>query len=99
MRGGWNGLQALVSNDCPYAYFIYCFAHCLQLALVVASKEVIYVYQFFTNLNYVINFVCSSCNQYEELLVAQATENAYMMTIDEMESRSEEHTSELQSLV
>jgi hypothetical protein len=27
MRGGWNGLQALVSNDCPYAYYIHCFAH------------------------------------------------------------------------
>jgi hypothetical protein len=32
MQGGWNGLQALVSNDCPYAYYIHCFAHRLQLA-------------------------------------------------------------------
>jgi hypothetical protein len=42
--GGWNELQALVSNDCPYAYYIHCFAHLLQLALVVASKEIIFVY-------------------------------------------------------
>jgi hypothetical protein len=27
MRGGWNGLQALVSNDRPYPYDIHCFAH------------------------------------------------------------------------
>ena len=27
MRGEWNGLKALVSNDCPYAYYIHCFAH------------------------------------------------------------------------
>jgi hypothetical protein len=27
MRGGWNRLQALVSNDCPYVYYIHCFAH------------------------------------------------------------------------
>jgi hypothetical protein len=86
MRGGWNGLQALVSNDCPYAYYIHCFAHRLQLALVAASKEVISVHQFFTNLNSVINFVCASCNQYKELRVAQVAENAYMMTINEMES-------------
>ena len=39
MRGEWNGLKALVSNDCPYAYYIHCFAHRLQLALVVASKK------------------------------------------------------------
>jgi hypothetical protein len=27
MQGGWNELQALVSNDCSYAYYIHCFAH------------------------------------------------------------------------
>jgi hypothetical protein len=27
MRGGWNGLQALVSNDYSYAYYIHCFTH------------------------------------------------------------------------
>ena len=67
IRGEWNGLQALVSNDCSYAYYIHCFAHRLQFALVAVSKEVIFVHQFFTNLNIVINFVCASCNRYEEL--------------------------------
>jgi ribosomal protein L22 len=88
MRGGWNGLQALVSNDCPYAYYIHCFAHRLQLALVAASKEVISVHQFFTNLNSVVNFVCASCNRYEDLRVAQADENAYLIEIGEIESGS-----------
>ncbi|XP_059441135.1 uncharacterized protein LOC132173614 [Corylus avellana] len=86
MRGGWNGLQALVSNDCTYAYYIHCFLHRLQLALVAASKEVISVNQFFTKLNVVVNFVCASCNRYEELRVAQAAENAYMIAIDEIKS-------------
>ena len=36
MRGMWNGLQALILNDCPYAYYIHCFAHRLQLTLVKA---------------------------------------------------------------
>ncbi|QHN78286.1 Zinc finger MYM-type protein [Arachis hypogaea] len=39
MRGEWNGLQALFLKDCPYAYYIHCFAHRLQLALVAASRE------------------------------------------------------------
>ena len=34
MCGEWKGLQALVLNDCPYAYYVHCFAHRLQLALV-----------------------------------------------------------------
>ena len=88
MRGGLNGLQAFVSNDCLYAYYIHCFAHCLQLALVTTSKEVILVHQFFTNLNLVVNFVCASCNWYKELWVAQAAENAYMIAINEIESGS-----------
>ncbi|XP_059452346.1 uncharacterized protein LOC132182952 [Corylus avellana] len=86
MRGGRNGLQALVSNDCPYAYYIHCFAHCLQLALMAASKEVIFVHQFLTKLNVVVNLVCASCNWHEELRVAQAAKNAYMIAIDEIES-------------
>ncbi|KAL7586575.1 hypothetical protein Lser_V15G38315 [Lactuca serriola] len=40
MCGEWNGLQALLLKECPYAYYIHCFAHQLQLALVAASKDV-----------------------------------------------------------
>ncbi|KAH9742796.1 TTF-type domain-containing protein [Citrus sinensis] len=34
----WNGLQALILKDCPYAYYIHCLAHRLQLTLVAASR-------------------------------------------------------------
>ncbi|XP_075494837.1 uncharacterized protein LOC142532415 [Primulina tabacum] len=34
MRGEWNGVQALFLKDSPHAYYIHCFAHRLQLALV-----------------------------------------------------------------
>ena len=27
MRGEWNGLKALILNDCPYAYYVHCMAH------------------------------------------------------------------------
>ncbi|KAK3232458.1 hypothetical protein Dsin_004339 [Dipteronia sinensis] len=39
MRGEWNGLQALFLKDCPYAYYIHCFAHRLQLALVAHHSD------------------------------------------------------------
>jgi len=86
MRGGWNGLQALVSNDCPYAYYIHCFAHRLQLALVAASKEVIHVHQFCTNLTSIVNIVCALCNRFEELQIAQTAKIAYLVEIDEIQS-------------
>jgi hypothetical protein len=48
MRGEWNGLKALILNECPYAYYVHCMAHQLQLALVAASSEVHEVHNFST---------------------------------------------------
>ncbi|XP_074327092.1 uncharacterized protein LOC141665033 [Apium graveolens] len=39
MQGAFNGLQALFLKDCPYAYYVHCFAHRLQLALVGAAEK------------------------------------------------------------
>jgi hypothetical protein len=44
MHGEWNGLQALFLRECPYAYYVNCFTHKLQLALVVATREAKYVH-------------------------------------------------------
>ena len=86
MWGEWNGLQALILNDCPYAYYVHCLAHRLQLALVAASKEVIPTYQFFTKLTSIVNIVGTSCKHSDELKVAQAAEIAHLIAIDELES-------------
>ena len=86
MRGEFNGLQALVLNDCSYAYYVHCFAHRLQLALVAASKEVIQIHQFFTKLSSIVNLVVASCKCHDELQVAQASDIAYLLSIEELES-------------
>ncbi|KAG6718441.1 hypothetical protein I3842_04G149900 [Carya illinoinensis] len=86
MRGEWNGLQALFLKDCPYAYYVHYFAHRLQLALVAASREVVSVHVFFSNLNFIINVVGTSCKCHDELQAAQATHIAHMIAIDELES-------------
>ncbi|XP_058003742.1 uncharacterized protein LOC110636288 [Hevea brasiliensis] len=39
MCGKWFGLQALFLSECPYAYYIHCFSHRLQLALVMTPRE------------------------------------------------------------
>jgi len=43
MRGALNGLQALFLKDCPYAYYVHCFSHLQQLALIVAARNEIYI--------------------------------------------------------
>ncbi|XP_074323636.1 uncharacterized protein LOC141660541 [Apium graveolens] len=86
MRGEWNGLQALILRDYPYAYYVHCMAHRLQLALVAAAKEVIHVHHFFTKLNNIINIVGSSCKRNDQLKAAHASNIAYFLTNDEIES-------------
>ncbi|XP_075087904.1 uncharacterized protein LOC142169865 [Nicotiana tabacum] len=39
MQGGINGLKILILKDNPSAYCIHCFAHQLQLTLVVVAKK------------------------------------------------------------
>lgn len=84
MRGEWNGLQALFMKDCPYVYYVHCFAHRLQLALVTSSREVKPVHKFFEKLIFVVNVVCSSTKRHDELQAAQLEEIAYLLEIDEI---------------
>ena len=86
MRGEWNGLQALILNDCPYAYDIHCFAHRLQLALVRASKAVVPLSRFFTKLILVINNIRASCKRIEQLKIARYSNITYLIDIEELET-------------
>ena len=40
MRGKFGGLRTLIQNENPFAYYVHCFAHQLQLqlALVACAK-------------------------------------------------------------
>jgi hypothetical protein len=67
MRGEWNGLQAKFVEECPYAYYVYCFAHQLQLTLVAAYKEVTEVHNFFEHLALIVNTVVSSTKRNDDL--------------------------------
>ncbi|CAL8118405.1 unnamed protein product [Prunus armeniaca] len=66
MCGSWNGLQSLFLQDCPYAYYVHCFAHRLQLALNGAAKDVKVVWRFFSMLTNIVNFVSASAKRRNE---------------------------------
>ncbi|XP_021864694.2 uncharacterized protein [Spinacia oleracea] len=86
MRGEWNGLQALFIEDCPYAYYVHCLAHQLQLALVAAAREVFEVHEFFKDLIFIVNVVNSSSKRHDELQDRQVTELEYLVEIEEVET-------------
>ena len=39
MQEEFNSLKALILKDNPYAFYVHCFAHQLQLVLVVVAKN------------------------------------------------------------
>ncbi|XP_050256951.1 uncharacterized protein LOC126702324 [Quercus robur] len=88
MRGIWNGLQALILNNCPYVYYIHCFAHRLQLTLVKALKQVVPISHFFLTLLFLIKIVNASCKRNEQLKVVNANEIACLIDLEELETGS-----------
>ncbi|XP_052304992.1 uncharacterized protein LOC18095741 [Populus trichocarpa] len=86
MRVEWNGLQALFINDCPYAYYVHCLAHQLQLALIAAAREISDVHTFFQNLIFIINIVSASCNRNDDLRALQAATIEHLVDIGEIET-------------
>ncbi|XP_076950869.1 uncharacterized protein LOC143623983 [Bidens hawaiensis] len=88
MRGEWNGLQALVRNDCPYAYYVHCVAHRLETALACSSREVILVHQFFNKMVSIVNVVCASSKRHVELQIAKAYEVRRLLELGEIKSGS-----------
>jgi hypothetical protein len=81
MRGEWNGLQALFINDCPYAYYIHCLAHQLQLALIAATRKISDVHTFFHNLIFIINIVSASYKRNDKLRAFQATTIEHLVNL------------------
>ncbi|CAM8932153.1 unnamed protein product [Rhodiola kirilowii] len=54
------GLKTLFLHACPYAYYVHCFAHRLELALNACAKDVPDMQLFFQMLSSIVAFVGSS---------------------------------------
>ncbi|XP_050154705.1 uncharacterized protein LOC126628887 [Malus sylvestris] len=63
MKGELNGLKTKILNKYPQAFYIHCFAHQLQLALVFVAKENEDVAYFFINASSLVNLIGSSCKR------------------------------------
>ncbi|KAK5843016.1 hypothetical protein PVK06_005443 [Gossypium arboreum] len=86
MRGEWNSLQALFAKKCRFAYNVHYFVHRLQLTLVVASKEVIPICQFFSYLTSIINLVTFSSKQHDQLRDIEASHITKLIDNGELET-------------
>ncbi|XP_021831501.1 zinc finger MYM-type protein 1-like [Prunus avium] len=63
MKGEFNNLKTQIFRENPCAYYIHCFAHQLQLALVAVTKGNVDIATFFTSCNSLVNIVGASCKR------------------------------------
>ncbi|CAN0905166.1 hypothetical protein LINGRAHAP2_LOCUS23510 [Linum grandiflorum] len=86
MSGQFNGLGALFLRDCPYAYFVHCFAHKLQLTLVASAKVCDPVCDFYSLLDCIINIVKLSPKRVKELQIIHKNDIDSMLDSGELQS-------------
>ncbi|XP_057461111.1 uncharacterized protein LOC130751528 [Actinidia eriantha] len=86
MRGEFKGLKTLILNENPTAYYVHCFAHQLQLALVAVAKKHYDVSWFFNLISNVLNVVGGSCKRHDTLLEIQAAEVYKALNAGELQS-------------
>jgi hypothetical protein len=58
-----NGLQKLIRDDNPFAFYVHCFAHQLQLIVVAVSKCCSSLEDFFEYVTSIVNSTCASCKR------------------------------------
>ncbi|GJM84996.1 hypothetical protein PR202_ga00720 [Eleusine coracana subsp. coracana] len=67
MRGEFHGLQRRILDENPYAFYIHCFAHQLQLVVVSVAKSCSSVFDFFHISTLIVNTVNASCKRRDQL--------------------------------
>jgi hypothetical protein len=73
MQGQFNGLKTLIMKENESAYYMHCFAHQLQLALVAVAKNNNKIVTFFNFVANVVNIAGGSCKCLDLLKEKQAT--------------------------
>ncbi|XP_075483620.1 uncharacterized protein LOC142523773 [Primulina tabacum] len=63
MPGKFNGLKALILKENPCAFYIHCFVHQLQLALIAVAKLNLPISNFIRVVGDVLNVVGASCKR------------------------------------
>ncbi|XP_022873356.1 uncharacterized protein LOC111392282 [Olea europaea var. sylvestris] len=89
MRGEYNGLKALILKENPSAYYIHCFAHQLQLALVAVAQKHPKIETFFTTVHRLVNIVGGSAKRSDLIRENQRLKILELLSIGEISSGRE----------
>ncbi|XP_042436858.1 zinc finger MYM-type protein 1-like [Zingiber officinale] len=67
MSGEFNGLKSLIMKENPYALYVHCFAHQLQLVVVAVAQANQYVCDFMWIVGSIVNTSALSCKRADKL--------------------------------
>ncbi|CAN6175040.1 unnamed protein product [Urochloa humidicola] len=68
MRGEFNGLQKKILDENPYAFYVHCFAHQLQLVVVSIANCCSSVHDFFEYVSLIVTTTSASCKRRDALI-------------------------------
>ncbi|CAN6689609.1 unnamed protein product [Malus baccata var. baccata] len=86
MKGKLNGLKTKILNKYPQAFYVHCFAHQLQLALIAVKKEIEGVTIFFNNASILVNTIGSSCKRRDAFREKQQEQIKKALNIGDLET-------------
>ena len=67
MQGDINSLKTLILKENKLTFYVHCFAHQLQLTLVVVAKNHINIAKFFNVFSNLVTVVGGSCKRQDTL--------------------------------
>jgi hypothetical protein len=91
MKGDIKGLKTLIMKESPYAYYIHCFAHQLQLVLVAIVKGNTDCSTFFDQISILLNIVGVSYKRHDMLRNARLENVKKALDCGEIESGTRLH--------
>ncbi|XP_057428396.1 uncharacterized protein LOC130721834 [Lotus japonicus] len=71
MRGEYNGLQRKILDENPYAFYVHCYAHRLQLVVVSVASSCSSIHDFFEYISLIVNTTSASCKRRDSLRETQ----------------------------
>ncbi|XP_057756062.1 uncharacterized protein LOC130975262 [Arachis stenosperma] len=86
MQGEFNGLKTLILKENSYSFYVHCFAHQLQLALVTVAKKQVKIALLFNLLTNLCNVVGASCKRRDMLRDSQMTKTIEALQSGEISS-------------
>lgn len=86
MRGAFNGLKTLIMKENGSAFYVHCFAHQLQLALVAVVKKHDDIASLFSIISNIVNTVGASCKRRDSLREKNRTKVSESLRVGEIQS-------------